>query len=166
MGSSICLFPAQERLSALTPLIGTHSARTAGAMATSPLDVPPSSLFALSVPSTTPVPFTDASTLPALAVATLRLLLAVVLPHHSDAPIAKARTLRLTGIVTPTRLRLLSGVPPLPQPSFSRPPRVTQSIRAPTTMTSHPPLHPPAPSSQCLRWLLQEPEAQRYFRPL
>jgi len=158
-------FPARERLSALTPLIGTRSVRTAGDTVTSPPDVPPSTLFAPSAPSTTPVPCTAAPTLPALEVATLRLLLAVVLPHHRDAPTAKAPTLRLTGIVTPARLRTLSGVSPLPKRLFLRRPLATRWTRLPTKMTSRPPLHPPAPSGQRSRWLLQEPEAQRYFRP-
>ena len=157
--------PAQERLSAPTPPIGTRSARTAGASDMSPLGAPPSTLFAPFVPSTTPVPCTDISTLPALEVATPRLLLAVALPYHLVAPTAKAPTLRLTGIVSAPRLRPLSGVPPLPKRLFSHGPLATQWTRPPKKMTSPPLLHPPALSSQRSRWLLQEPEAQRYFQP-
>jgi len=74
-----------------------------------------------SLPSTTPVPCTDAQTPPALEVATLRLLLAVALPHHRGAPTAEGPTLRLTGIVSPIRHRPLLGVWPLPKRLFSRP---------------------------------------------
>jgi len=157
--------PARGLSSMLTPLIDTRSARTAGATDTSLPDAPRLTLCAPSAPSTTPVPCTGAPTLPALEEATLRLLLAVVLPHHRDAPTAKAPTQRLTGIVTPARLGRLSGVPPLPKRLFSRHPPVTRWTRLPTKTTSRPPLHPPAPSSQRSRWLLQEPGAQRYFRP-
>jgi len=94
-------------------------------MDTSPPDVPASTLFAPFVPLTTPVLCTDAPTLPALEVATLRLLLAVVLSHHRDVPSAKAPTLRLTGIVTPARLCPLSRVAPLPKGSFPRRPQAT-----------------------------------------
>jgi len=119
-----------------------------------------------SVPSTTPVPSTDAPTPPALEVATLRLLLAVDLPHQRGAPTAEGPTLRLTGIVTPARLLPLSGVPPLPKRLFSSTPLRTRWTRLPKEMTSRPPLHPPALSTRRSRWLLEEPEAQRYFRPL
>jgi len=118
------------------------------------------------VPSTTPVQCTDAPTPRAREVATLRLLLAVALPHTRSAPTAEGPTLRLTRIVTPARLLPLSGVPPLPKRLFSRHPVVTRWTRPPTKMTSCPPLHPPALSSGRSRWLLQEPEAQRFFRPL
>jgi len=113
-------FHAREALSGPTTPIGTLSARTAGAMGMSPLDVPPSTRAAPFVPSTIPVPCPNVPTLPALEVGTLRLLLAVALPHHHDAPTVEAPTLRLTGIVTPVQLRPLSGVPPLPRRSFAR----------------------------------------------
>jgi len=157
--------PAGALSSVLTPLIDTRSARTAGSTDTSLPDAPRLILSAPSAPSTTPVPCTGAPTLRALEEATLRLLLAVVLPHHPDAPTAKAPILRLTGIVTPARLRPLSGVPPLPKRLFSRHQPVTRWTRPPTKTTSRPPLHPPALSRQRSRWLLQEPEAQRFFRP-
>jgi len=159
-------FPVHETLNAPTLPIGTLSARTAGVSATSPPGAPPPLPFAPSAPSTTPGQCTGAPTLPALEVATLRLLLAVVLPRHHAAPIAEAPTLRLTGIVTPVQLLPLSGAHPLPTRSFSRRPLTTRWTRPPTTMTSCPPLHPPAPSSRRSRWLLQGPEGQQYFRPL
>jgi len=64
------------------------------------------------------------------------------------------------------RLLHLSGVQPLPTRSFSRRPLATKWTRPPTTTTSRPPLHPPAPFSRRSRRLLQGPEGQRYFRPL
>jgi len=159
-------FPVHEILSAPTLPIDSLSARTAGVSATSPPGAPPPLVFAPSAPSTTPEQCTGAPTLPALEVATLRLLLAVVLPRHPAAPIAEAHTQRLTGIVTPVRLRPLSDVHPLPTRSFSRRPLATRWTRPPTTMTSRPPLHPPTPSNRRSRWLLQGPEGQRYLRPL
>jgi len=158
--------PAQGRLSVHTLPIGTSCARTGGDLAMSPPDAPLPDPSALSVPSTTPVPCTNAPTPPALEVATLRLLLAVALPYHRGAPTAKGPTLRRTGVVTPDRFRHLSGVPLLPKRLFSHHPLVTKWTRPPTKMTSRLPLHPPALSSRRSRWLLQEPEAQRYFRPL
>ena len=152
-------------LSEHTLPIGTRSARTAGGSAMSPPGAQLLGPSAPSVPSITPVPCTDAPTPPALEVATLRLLLAVALPPHRGAPTAAGPTLRLTGIVSPARLRPLSGVPPMPKRLFSRCPLVTRWTPPPTPMTSRPPLHPPALSSRRSRWLLQEPAAQRYFRP-
>ena len=166
MASSIRLFSSLRTLEAPTLPIGTRSVRTAGDSATSPPGAPPPLLFAPSAPSTTPEQCTSATTPLALDVAALRLLLAVVLPRHRAAPIAEAPTLRLTGIVTPARLRPLSGVHPLPTRSFSRPAPATKWTRPPTTETSRRPLHPPAPSSRRFRWLLQGLEGQRYFRPL
>ena len=118
--------PAHGRLSVHTPPIGTRSARTAGGSAMSPPDAPLPVPFAPSVLSTTPVPCTDAPTPPALEVATLRLLLAVALPHHPGAPTAEGPILRLTGIVTPARLLPISAVPPLPKRLFSRRPLMTR----------------------------------------
>jgi len=155
-----------ELLNVPTLLIGTRSVRTAGVSVTSPPDAPPPLPFAPSAPSITPVRCTDAPTPPALEMATLRLLLAVVLPRPRTAPIAVAPTLRLTGILTHVRLLPLSGVPLLLKRSFSGPPLATKCTRPPTTDSSRPPLHPPAPSSRRSRWLLREPEGQRYFRPL
>ena len=143
-----------------TPPIGTHSVRTAGASATSPPDAPPLTRFATFAPSTTPVLPTDAPTPHALEMATLRLLLAVVLPHYRAAPTAVGPTLRLTGIMKTADHRPLSGVPPIPERSFLRRPLVTRWTRPPTTSSSRPPLDPPAFSSRRSRWLLQEPEAQ------
>jgi len=92
----------------------------------SPLGAPPPTLSVQSAPSTTPVRRTDSPTPPALEVVTLRLLLAVALPHHRGASTAVGPTLRLTGIVSPARLRRLSRVPPLPKRWFSRRPLVTR----------------------------------------
>jgi len=118
--------PARERLNTLTLPSGTRSARTAGDTAMSPRDAPPPIPFAPSAPSATLEPCTDAPIPPALEVGTLRLLLAVVLPRPSGAPITQVSTLRLTGIVTPDRLRPLSGVQPLPTRSFLRRPLATK----------------------------------------
>jgi len=148
-----------------TPPIDTLSARTAGGSAMSPLGAPPQAQSAPSAPSTTPVLRTDALTPPALGVAPLRLLLAVALPHHRGASTAAVPTLRLTGIVSPVRLRPPSCIPPLPKRLFPRRPLATKWTRPPTIMTSHPPLHQPALSSRRSRCLLQEPEGQRFFRP-
>ena len=84
-------------------------------------------------------------------------------PHcaNCDGP-----TLRLTGIVSPAPHRPLSGVPPLPKGLFPRRPLATRWRRPPMVMTARPPLHPPALCSRRSRWLLQEPDAQRYLRPL
>jgi len=151
--------PAHGQSSERTPLIGTHSVRTAGASVMSPPNAPRLIPSAPSVLSTTPVPCTNAPAPPALEVATFRLLLAVALPHHHGAPTAKAPTLRLTGIVIPACLRPLSGVQPLPKRLFSRLVAGTRWTRPRTTTSPRPPLHLPAPSSRRSRWLLLEPEA-------
>jgi len=90
MGSSIRLFfvSRSRTVEHPTPPIGTRNARTAGDPAMSPPGAPLSTPSALFAPSTTPVPCTGAPTPPALEVATLRLLLAVVLPHRHAAPTA------------------------------------------------------------------------------
>jgi len=161
---SVCSL-AQGRLSGPTPPIGTRNVRTARVSAMLPLDPPPLTQSAPFAASTTPGRRTDAPTPPALEVATLRLLLAAALSHRRGALTAAGPTLRLTGIVSPARLRPLSGVPPLPKRLFSGRPLATRWTRPPTITTSRPQLHPPTPSSRRSRWLLQEPEAQRFFRP-
>jgi len=108
----------------------------------SPPDAPPPTPFARYAPSTTLEPCTDAPTLPALEVATLRLLLAVVLPRPRGAPIAEVPTLRLRGIVTPDRLRPLSDVQSLPKRSFLRRRLAMKWTRPPTIETSRPPPSP------------------------
>jgi len=181
MGSSIRLFSPSRTIERPYSSNRYMQSRTAGDRAMSPPDAPPPIPFAPSAPSTTPEPYTDAPIPRALEVATLRLLLAVVLPCPRGVPIAEAPTLRLTGIVTPDRLHPLSGVQPPPTRSFLHPlsgvqPLPTRSflrrplamiwIRPPTIETSLPPLQPPAHSSWRSRWLLQGSEGRRYFRPL
>jgi len=148
-----------------TPQTGTLSARTAGASATSLPDARPPARFAPSVPSTTPVPPTAVPTPLALEVATLRLLLAVALPHRPTASTVAKITPPYIGIAKAVRYRPLSGVEPLPPRKFHRRQLATRWTRPLTSRTTRPPLHPPAPSSRRSRWLLQGPEGQRYFRP-
>jgi len=76
---------------------------------------PRPTLYALSVPSCTAVRTTDIHTPPALGVATLRLLLAVALPHRPAAPTAAGATLPSSKNALVAQLLPLSGVPPLPQ---------------------------------------------------
>jgi len=123
-----------------------------------PPGAPPPLRYTPSAPSATPVPCTDAPTLPALEVATLRLLLAVVLPHHRVVSIAKVPTLRLTGIVCPVRHLPLAGLPPVPKGWSSRRPSAKRWTWPPTTRSSRPPLLPPAPSSE--RFEMATPRAR------
>jgi len=148
-----------------TPQTGTLNARIAGASAMSLPDARPPTRFAPSVPSTTRVPPTAVPTPPALEVATLRLLLAVALPHHPAASTVAKITPPYIGIAKAVRHRPLSGVQPLPPRKFCRRQLATRWTRPLTTRTTRPPLHPPAHSSRRSRWLLQGPEGQRYFRP-
>jgi len=152
-------------LSGPTPQTDTLSARIAGASATSLPDARLPTQFAPFVSSTTPVRPTAVPTPPALEVATLRLLLAVALPHRPAASTVATITPPYIGSAKAVRYRPLSGVQPLPPRTLHRRPLATRWTRPPTTRTTRPPLHPPAPCSRRSRWLLQGPEGRRYFRP-
>ena len=142
MGSSIRLFSRSPTIERAFPQTGTRSVRTAEAMVTSPPGVPrltPSAPFA---PSTTPEPHTIAPIPPALEVATLRLLLAVALPHR-PAVLAVAKA-------TPPDIRIaraaprhpLSGVQPLPPRLIPRPQPQMRWTQPPTSWSSRPPPSP------------------------
>jgi len=158
-------FLARALSSGPTAQTGILNARTAGASATLLPDARPSTRFAPSAPSTTPVPPTAVPTPLALEVATLRLLLAVALPHRPAASTVAEITLPYIGIAKAVRYRPLSGVQLLPPRKFHRRQLATRWTPPLTSRTTRPPLHPPAPSSRRSRWLLQGPEGQRYFRP-
>jgi len=140
------------------PQTGTRSVRTAEAMVTSPPGVhrlTPSAPFA---PSTTPEPHTVAPIPPALEVATLRLLLAVAIPHRPAVLAVGKATPPSIRIARATPRHPLSGIQPLPPRLIPRPQPQMRWTQPPTSWSSCRPLHLFAVSSRRSRWLLQGPE--------
>jgi len=148
MGSSIRHFSRSPTIERAYSSNRYMQCKTAGDTVMSPLDAHPLNPSAPSAPSTTLEPRTDVPTPPALEVATLRLLLAVALPHHPAASTAAKVTLPFIRIAKAARHRPLSGIPPLPPRSFLCPPLVTKWTGPPTTTTSRPAFaHPLTPVS-------------------
>ena len=151
MESSIRLFSRPRTIEPAYSSNRYTQCRTCGSFGHVASRCPSADLVCRSAPSTIPAQTTVAQTPPTLAVATLRLLLAVALPHHPAASTAVGITPPSSKAAQAARLLPLSGIQPRPQRAYIPRPFATQWTWPPMTRTHRPQFDPRACFSRLSR---------------